>query len=92
LSDDTKKPGGSRAVSGGDPGADDVAAWFARARVAHCQGNLLEAQSCGERVLRSRPNHPEVLNFLGILQQERGQSTQAEQLFRRAIRAAPGHD
>lgn len=91
MSDDTKKPGGSRAVSGGDPGADDVAAWFARARVAHRQGNLLEAQSCGEHVLRSRPNHPDALNFLGILQQEWGQSTQAEQLFRRAIRAAPGH-
>lgn len=91
MSRNAGTPERPNAIIGGALGADEVSAWFARAMTAHRQGNLSEAQTCYERVLRERPNHPEALNFFGILQQQRGQSTQAEQLLRRAIRAAPDY-
>ena len=69
--------------------ANDVMALLAQAMSLHGQGNLPEAQRYYERVLQSQPDQPEALNYAGILQQQRGQSTQAEHLLRRAIRAAP---
>jgi predicted TPR repeat methyltransferase len=79
------------AALGGVSHDDDVSALLAQAMTLHRQGHLMEAQPLYERVLHSRPDHPEALNFFGILQQQRGQSTQAEQLIRRAIRAAPDY-
>lgn len=69
----------------------EVSTLLAQAMRLHRQGNLLEAQRDYERVLRYQPDHPEALNFFGILQQQRGQSTQAEQLLRRAIHTAPNY-
>lgn len=89
MSSDSRKPDRPKAASGGDSHAGDVSALLAQAMTLHRQGALLEAQSLYERVLRDQPDHPEALNFFGILQQQRGQSTQAEQLIRRAIRSAP---
>ncbi|MDS4068908.1 MAG: tetratricopeptide repeat protein [Candidatus Competibacter sp.] len=79
------------AALGGISRDGDVSALLAQAMNLHRQGHLMEAQSLYERLLRDRPDHPEALNFFGILQQQRGQSTQAEQLIRRAIRAAPNY-
>ncbi len=87
MSSDSRKPDRPKAASGGDSHAGDVSALLAQAMTLHRQGALLEAQSLYERVLRDQPDHPEALNFFGILQQLRGQSTQAEQLIRRAIRS-----
>jgi predicted TPR repeat methyltransferase len=91
LSGDSKKPNQPKAASGGSSREGDVSALLVQAMAFHRQGNLLEARSLYERVLRSQPEHPEALNFFGILQQQQGQSTQAEQLIRRAIRAAPAY-
>lgn len=79
------------AALGGISRDGDVSALLTQAMNLHRQGHLMEAQSLYERILRDRPDHPEALNFFGILQQQRGQSTQAEQLTRRAIRAAPNY-
>lgn len=89
MSIDSTQPDQPKAGSGGSSRAGDVTALLAQAMTFHRQGNLLEARSLYERVLRSQPEHPEALNFFGILHQQQGQSTQAEQLIRRAIRAAP---
>lgn len=79
----------SQRASPSIPSASEVSALLAQAMTLHQQGQLLQAQSCYEQLLRQQPEHPEALNYLGILQQQRGQSTQAELLLRRAIRAAP---
>ncbi|MCP5449439.1 MAG: tetratricopeptide repeat protein [Gammaproteobacteria bacterium] len=68
-----------------------VAGWFDQAMTQHRQGNLTQAQVFYQRVLDAQPDHPEALNFLGILMQQRGQSTQAEQFIRRAIRSTPDY-
>lgn len=91
MSGGGKKPDMPIAASGGNPFDGDASTLLARAMTLHRQGHLMEAQSHYEHVLRSQPDYPEALNFLGILQQQRGQSTQAEQLIRRAIRAAPNY-
>jgi predicted TPR repeat methyltransferase len=73
------------------PSDAQIAEWLSQAMGCHGRGNLSEAQTGYERILAHRPNYPEVLNFLGILQQQRGQSVQAELLIRRAIASAPGY-
>ncbi len=75
----------------GDLRTTVVAGWFDQAMTRHRQGDLAQAQVFYQRVLDAQPEHPEALNFLGILMQQRGQSTQAEQCIRRAIRSAPGY-
>jgi predicted TPR repeat methyltransferase/Tfp pilus assembly protein PilF len=75
----------------GDPRSTVVAGWFDQAMTRHRKGDLAQAQVFYHRVLDVQPEHPEALNFLGILMQQRGQSTQAEQLIRRAIRGAPDY-
>ncbi len=87
---DDPSTGSNEALDHGPPDAQ-IAAWLSQARGCHGRGNLLEAQALYERILIHRPNHPEGLNFLGILQQQRGQSVQAELLIRRAIASAPGY-
>ena len=76
---------------GGDLRSTVVAGWFDQAMTRHRTGDLTQAQVFYQRVLDAQPDHPEALNFLGILMQQRGQSTQAEQFIRRAIRGAPAY-
>ncbi len=75
----------------GDLRTTVVTGWFDQAMTQHRQGNLIQAQVFYQRVLDAQPEHPETLNFMGILMQQRGQSTQAEQFIRRAIRSAPDY-
>ncbi len=67
------------------------AEWLAQARAAHGRGQLTEAQALYQRILDQQPGHPEALNYLGILHQQRGQSAQAERSIRQAIASAPGY-
>lgn len=55
------------------------------------QGRLLEANALCQQMLAARPNCPETLNCLALIQQQQGQWFQAEQSLRRAIQAAPGY-
>ena len=79
------------AIPVNDPRPTVVAGWFDQALMRHRTGDLVQAQVFYQRVLDVQPEHPEALNFLGILMQQRGQSVQAEQLIRRAIRAVPSY-
>ncbi|MBE2295117.1 MAG: tetratricopeptide repeat protein [Phycisphaerales bacterium] len=79
------------AIPVNDPRSTVVAGWFDQALMRHRTGDLVQAQVFYQRVLDVQPEHPEALNFLGILMQQRGQSVQAEQLIRRAIRAVPSY-
>lgn len=78
-------------MSMNDPRSTVVAGWFDQALMRHRKGDLTQAQVFYQRVLDVQPEHPEALNFLGILMQQRGQSVQAEQLIRQAIRAVPSY-
>ena len=64
-------------------------AWLAQARDLLRKSNLVEAQALCQRILTIQPNHIEALNLLGMLLQQRGQWTQAEQTIRQALRIAP---
>jgi Flp pilus assembly protein TadD len=51
------------------------------------QGRLVEAARCYERALFLHPNHPEVLNNLGVTFAERGQHEEAIGWYERALAA-----
>lgn len=87
---DESSAGSSGSLDNRPPDAQ-IAEWLSQAMGCHGRGNLSEAQALYERILVHRPNYPEVLNFLGVLQQQRGQSVQAELLIRRAIARAPSY-
>jgi len=88
---DVEKPGSPDSAPGKDSRLADIATWLAQGLSWHRKGNLIEAQALYQRVLDHRPKHPEALNYMGILQQQRGQSGRAEQLIRQAILSAPGY-
>jgi aspartyl/asparaginyl beta-hydroxylase (cupin superfamily) len=52
-------------------------------------GRARESDQLLARLAQQAPNHPAVLNELGVRMMSRGQSTEAQQLFSRATAAAP---
>ncbi|MEE2689433.1 MAG: tetratricopeptide repeat protein [Pseudomonadota bacterium] len=60
------------------------------ARKAHEAGRYLEASSAYKSVLIDEPRNPEALHFSGLLCYQQGQSEEAEELLRKAIRVRPG--
>ncbi len=60
-----------------------------RAIAAHKGGRLTEAEVGYHRVLRDRPNDPDVLNFLGMLRFHQGNPEGAVQQLRQAIEINP---
>jgi predicted O-linked N-acetylglucosamine transferase (SPINDLY family) len=71
--------------------AKDPAALLGRALELHQQGRLAEAESLYRDVLVSAPGHTDALNFLGVLQSQRGDQTTALELIEQAIAADPGN-
>lgn len=67
---------------------DDRAA-LQRAIEAHKGGRFAEAEATYRRVLRTRPNDPDALNFLGMLNGQTGRPAEAAELLRRAVDADP---
>ncbi|PIE83155.1 MAG: hypothetical protein CSA09_03570 [Candidatus Contendobacter odensis] len=82
-------PEGADVVATHDISSEKITAALNEALEWHRKGNLGLAQTAYKRVLALQPRHPEALNFLGILLQQRKQSTQAEQSIRKAIHCAP---
>lgn len=73
--------------------SDEAAASEALAALAkmhHQDGRLLEAQALLERLALRSPRDPEVLAWLGLIQAERRELTQARQTFERALPTASG--
>ena len=69
----------SNADSPFNPSPALINSWLLQARDRQRQGNLVEAQALCQQILTIQPNHVETLNLLGMLLQQRGQWTQAEQ-------------
>jgi predicted TPR repeat methyltransferase len=55
----------------------------------HRTGRVDEAETIYRGVLKNDPAQPDALHFLGLLEQQRGHSTEAIQLIRRATEVAP---
>jgi predicted TPR repeat methyltransferase len=58
---------------------------------AHKAGRLPEAETAYRRILQSRPEDPDALNFLGMLRGQSGDATQAAELLRRSVAAEPSN-
>jgi predicted TPR repeat methyltransferase len=58
-----------------------------KAHTAHQAGRLTEAESGYRSVLRIRPDDPDALHFLGMLQFQRGDRAHAIELVRRSLAA-----
>ncbi len=58
--------------------------------LAHHHANRLdEAEACYRKILRQESQHPDALNLLGVIAQQRGQYDAAVQLIRAAIQQHP---
>ncbi len=57
----------------------------------HQSGRLDEAEQIYGAVLGAEPDHPDALNFMGILFHQRGNHAASRDHFRRAISHTPGH-
>lgn len=64
---------------------------FQQALSAHQQGRFDEAENIYRQILETAPEHPDVLNLLGLIAQAKGVHNQAVELFYRAIKKAPKH-
>lgn len=64
---------------------------FQQALSLHQQGQLDAAEQIYRQILETAPEHPDILNFLGLIAQEKGVHEQAVELFYRAIKKAPEH-
>ena len=64
---------------------------FQQALSAHQQGRFDEAESIYRQILETAPEHPDILNLLGLIAQAKGVHNQAMELFYRAIKKAPKH-
>ncbi|MBI5017337.1 MAG: tetratricopeptide repeat protein [Deltaproteobacteria bacterium] len=57
----------------------------------HREGRQGEAERIYRAVLEAAPEHPDALNFLGVLSHQQGRSAEAERLLRSAVEQAPDH-
>jgi predicted TPR repeat methyltransferase len=57
----------------------------------HKAGHLVDAEAAYRRLLKSQPDNPDALNFLGMLRCQVGDSTEAEGLLRRSTAAEPSN-
>ena len=63
--------------------------WLESAKQHHSAGRLEKAESLYRQVLLSRPNHPDALHLLGMLQYQLNRFDAAADLLRRAAAASP---
>lgn len=64
---------------------------FQQALAFHRQGNLDAAENLYRQILETAPDHPDVLNLLGLIAQARGVHNEAVALFYKAVKHAPQH-
>lgn len=64
---------------------------FQQALTLHQQGQLDAAEQIYRQILETAPEHPDILNMLGLIAQAKGVHNQAIELFYRAIQKAPKH-
>lgn len=64
---------------------------FQQALTLHQQGQLDAAEQIYRQILETVPDHPDILNFLGLIAQDKGVHDQAVQLFYKALKKAPKH-
>lgn len=57
----------------------------------HRQGQREAAEAVYRAVLEAVPDHPDALNFLGVLSDQEGRSVEAERLIRRALERVPDY-
>ncbi len=57
----------------------------------HKAGRINEARVLYQRVLRRLPRDPDALNFLGMLEFERGEKRRGLELLRKSLTSAPGN-
>jgi len=69
--------------------APPLAESLARARSLLEQGDRVRARAELMQALRAHPAHPEIENFLGVVEAQEGHYQAAEARFREAIRGAP---
>lgn len=63
---------------------------LAHAVACHVDGDLDKAEQLYDRLLKTSPDHPELLHMRGILARQKGHLRAAEKLIRKAIHALPG--
>ncbi|KDB08112.1 glycosyl transferase family 9 [Burkholderia sp. lig30] len=71
------------------PDAEQLARLLGRARVAHHDGALQQAEKAYAELLELDPDHPEALHLLGALRFQQGRLEDAEPLMRRSIERQP---
>ena len=64
---------------------------FEQALSLHKQGNNAEARKLYRSILKSRPDHPQALHFLGFLSHQSGDSEEAARLMRKSIELQPDY-
>ena len=57
----------------------------------HKRGELEEASTLYNDILKAAPEHPDALHFLGVASHQLGNSDDAIQLVERSLKGAPGH-
>ncbi len=62
-----------------------------KAMSAHQAGRIAEAKAMYDRILRRRPHDPDALNFLGMLEFQRGEQARGIELLQKSLRSAPGN-
>src|SRR5580704_19266675 len=67
----------------------DIESLLDKAILSHEARDLDHAESLYQDVLRAQPDHPEALNLLGLVLQDRGKSEASIALISRALDADP---
>ncbi|KVG54737.1 tetratricopeptide repeat protein [Burkholderia territorii] len=82
-------PAASRSPDRRPPDAAQLERLLARARIAHRDGALQQAEHAYAELLALDPDHPEALHLLGALRFQQGRLEDAEPLMRRSIERQP---
>jgi predicted TPR repeat methyltransferase len=62
-----------------------------KAIATHQAGRIAEAKAMYERILRRRPRDPDALNFLGMLEYQRGEQARGIELLQKSLKSVPGN-
>jgi Flp pilus assembly protein TadD len=60
-----------------------------KAVAVHKAGRIAEAKKIYERILKRRPEDPDALNFLGMLEYQRGEKRRSRALLEKSVGSAP---
>jgi len=71
------------------PTADIIAQLLHEARSLHSQGNLANAASFYQKVLKAEPRHFDAMHLLGVLRYQQGRDAEAVKLIGTALKICP---